>query len=352
MKTTTLLAAAIAPFLLAGCLGDPVEPKIKTAYVAIIVNNGAGRDGSVNYYFEDDGSIDKTPFNYRINATYRSIQMLNDRLGLVTNDDDAIVSFDIMGRILGSPKTDNIETPRFMAATANNIFVSNWGEETGEGEYNSSFVSVFNQYDYSFRKKLPCGSQPEGVLAYKDRLFVATAAGVEVFNTVSSDFIPESTITASSLTGNAKRFVVDTLENVWVSYANGGLLCFNPASRAIVHELSGVPVDAETGMIAVNKNGRKVISYTNTPEEKVVAIDISTGEQTDLINLSSDALVAWSYPITALGVSPFTGDIFVARTAPNGESTLLVYDETGKAKSETKTGIHTGHITFFGISYY
>ncbi|MDR2359643.1 MAG: hypothetical protein LBD87_07610 [Prevotellaceae bacterium] len=345
MKTTNILAAAIAAtsFLFTGCLGDPVEPEVKSAYVAVVVNNGNGQNGSVNYYFENDGSMIKDPFDYSYNATYRSIQMVGDRLCLVTNDKDAILYFDIMGRVLGSPRTDNLQTPRFATATTNYTFVSNWGEETG-GSYQSSYITVFNKSDYSFYKKLPCGSQAEGIVAYKDRLFVATGEGVEVFSTLNTDFVLEGAIHASTLTGNAKHFVADSLGFMWVSYANGGLLHFDPSSRRIIRELPNVPVDAETGFIAITKDGKKVISYANTPQATVVATDILTGEQT--------VLIEGNYNITALGVSPFTNDILIADTASGGESTFMAFDETGHKKGEINTGTHTGYITFFGYYYY
>ncbi|MDR3350588.1 MAG: hypothetical protein LBN98_02925 [Prevotellaceae bacterium] len=345
MKTTTILAAVLMPFLFAGCLGNPVEPEAKTAYVAVIVNNGDDHNGSVNYYYEADGSMIKEPLAYKRNATYRSIQMLTDRLGLVTNDEDAVLSFDILGNLLGTPKTDNLKTPRFIAATPNYIFVSNWGEETGEGEYNNSYVTVFDKSDNSYHKKLSCGSQPEGIIACKDRLFVATKEGVEVFSTLNADFIKEpAAITASTLTGNARHFAIDSLGYVWVSYANGGLLRFDPSSRIVLRELPDVPVDEKTGFIAITKNGKKVISYTNTPAATVVATDIFTGEQATLIE--------GNYNITALGVSPFTNDILIAHTAPGGESTLMVFNEAGLKKSEKSTGPHTGYMTFFGYYYY
>ncbi|MDR0582519.1 MAG: hypothetical protein LBG31_06120 [Prevotellaceae bacterium] len=346
MRTTNILTAAIAvaPFLLAGCLGDPVEQEVKSEYVAVIVNNGDDKNGSVDYYYENDGSVVKNPFGYSYNATYRSIQMVGDRLCLVTNDNDAILTFDIMGRVLGTPKTGDIKTPRFATATQSYVFVSNWGEETGNGDYQSSFITVLDKYDYSFYKKLSCGSQAEGIIAYKDRLFVATGEGVEVFSTLTTDFVREATISASALTGHAKHFVVDSLDNIWVSYANGGLLCFDPTSRAIIRTLPDVPVDAETGFIAITKDGKKIISYTNTPAATVVATDILTGEQTELIE--------GDYNITAFGVSPFTNDILIADTAPGGESTFMVFDETGHKKGQTSTGPYTGYISFFGYFYY
>lgn len=346
MKTTNILAAAMAitPFLFTGCLGDPVEQEVKSAYVAVIVNNGDDKNGSVNYYYENNGSVIKDPFGYSYSATYRSLQMVGDRLCLVTNDNDAILNFDIMGNLLGSPKTGNLETPRFAAATQSYLFVSNWGEETGNGDYQSSYVTVFDRYDYSFYKKLPCGSQAEGIIAYKDRLFVATGEGVEVFSTLTTDFVREATISTSALTGHAKHFVVDSLDNIWVSFADGGLLCFDPASRAVIRTLPDVPVDAETGFIAVTKDGKKIVSYANTSPATVVATDIVTGEQTELIE--------GNYNITAFGVSPFTNDILIAHTASGGESTFMVFDETGRKKGEINTGPHTGHISFFGYFYY
>lgn len=345
MKTTKILAAAIVAMLFfAGCLGDPVNPEAKASYIAVIVNNGNDKNGSVNYYNEESDKISLDPFEYKFNATYRSIQLVDDRLCLVTNDDDAIVLFDILGRQIGAKKTDNIATPRFITANTNYLFVSNWGAETG-GEYHNSFVSIFNKFDLSFVKKLDCGSKAEGVVAHKDRLFVATAAGVEVFNTLSADFLHEATLTASTLTGDAKRLVVDSLDNVWASYSGGGLLCINPTMRAIVREFPNVPVDAETGAITISKNG--IVSYgwmINPPVDIVVVTDLTTGEYTNLIQ--------GNYNITALGVSPFTDNIYIAHTPPNGESTLLVFDETGVKKSEKQTGVHTGHIAFFGYYYY
>jgi hypothetical protein len=345
MKTIKILTAAIVAIVFfAGCLGDPVTPEAQATYIAVIVNNGNNQNGSVNYYNEETDKISTEPFEYKLDATYRSIQLVDDRLCLVTNDPDAIVHFDVLGRIIGAPRTYNIETPRFLTATANYLFVSNWGAESGAGNYPNSFVSIFDKFDNSLVKKLDCGAKAEGIVAHKDRLFVATAAGVEVFNTQTSDFAREPTITASSLTGGAKQLLVDSLGNVWASYSGGGLLCIDPTSRTIVRELPNVPVDAETGAIAISKNGKKIISYVNSSPATVVVTDLATGNPTELIE--------GNYTITALGVSPFTDNIYIANTPSSGESTLLVFDERGTKKSEKQTGVHTGHITFFGYYYY
>jgi hypothetical protein len=350
MKAIKIFAAAIALFSFAGCLRDSVSPDAKIAYIAVIVNNGNDKNGSVHYYNEETDEIFTDPLTYNLNATYRSIQLLGDRLCLVTNDSDAFINFDIMGQMIGSPKTDNMTAPRFVTTNQNHFFVSNWGAESG-GEYNNSFVSVFDKWDYSFVKKLDCGSQAEGIVAYKDRLFVATADGVEIFNTLTTDFVKEPTITASSPQMNhAKRLVVDSLENMWVSFAGGGLLCIDPTSRTVVQEFPDVPVDAEIGAIALTKNGKKMISFfysdAASPRDgvTVAATDLATGEQTDLIE--------GNYIITALGVSPFTGNIYIANTPSGGESTLLVFDENGIKKSEKTTGLCTGYISFFGYYYY
>ena len=210
MKTIKILTAAIVALVFfAGCLGDPVTPEAKATYIAVIVNNGNDKNGSVNYYNEERDKIATEPFEYQLNATYRSIQLVDDRLCLVTNDDDAIVHFDVLGRMIGTARTNDVATPRFITDSPSYLFVSNWGAETG-GEYHDSFVSVFYKLDNSLIKKLDCGSKAEGVVTSKDRLFVATAAGVEVVN-MNTNFQHEATLIASTLTGDAKHLVVDSL---------------------------------------------------------------------------------------------------------------------------------------------
>jgi hypothetical protein len=346
MKKSKILLAA-APFLLAGCLGDPVEREVKTAFVAVVVNNGTGGNGSVNYYFEGDGILDKEPLSNKIEATYRSAQLLGEYLYVVTNEPDALLHYDIMGRQAGYPVANDIlKTPRFATADQSYLYVSNWGtKDEATGEYLNAHVTVLDRWGHSLRKTLDCGSGAEGILAYKDRLFVATKDSVEVFNISNESMGKEPSIKAASLTGHAKRFAVDSLGMVWVSYTGGGLLSFDPASSQILHEVSNVPVDSLTGAIAVTTDGKKIISYANSETDAVItATNISSGE--------IKVLVQEPYHITAIGVSPFTNDIFIAHTPSGGSaSTLIVFDENGVKKAEKEVGPNTGHITFFGYYY-
>jgi hypothetical protein len=345
MKKSKILVA-VAPFLLAGCLGDPVEREVKTAYVAVIVNNGTGGNGSVNYYYEGDGMLIKDPLNNNLDATYRSAQLLGEYLYVVTNEPDALLQYDIMGRPAGYPVSNDIlKTPRFATADQSYLYVSNWGtKDEATGEYQNANVTVLDKWGHSLYKTLDCGAGAEGILAYKDRLFVATKDSVEVFNISTGNMEKEPAIKAS-LTGQAKRFAVDSLGMVWVSYTGGGLLSFDPASSQILHEVSNVPVDSLTGAIAVTKDRQKIISYANSETNAVIAAtDISTREMKKLVEVP--------YHITAIGVSPFTNDIFIAHTpSGGGNSTLIVFDETGVKKTEKEVGPNTGHITFFGYYY-
>ncbi len=359
MKTHKFLGLLFAgALLLAGCsLDDNTGGETPTAHVVMIVNEGnfSDRNGSINYYYEESGNLQANPLNMSLGALYQSIHVTPaGNLWVVTNNPDRLTLFNpSSGMATGVTITGQLETPRFMKSKGDYLFVTNWGtavDNNGWREYTNSYVAVYDVTDnYRLVKTLACGSDAEGLEIYGDKLYVATKAGVKVFDITTAAMPEITTIAATAFTGNAKQFVVDKNNKIWVSYTDGGLMCFNPATNAVEKEYPA-PVDAFSGAIAITKSGEKIVSNTvmydadyNLTGSALHLTDINAG--------TNDTLVKSTYNFYSIGVSPFTGNIFTADTRFDGNSTLLIYGEDGKKKGEKTAGVGTGRFTFLEVSY-
>jgi len=365
MKTTKFLVLLAAGMILfTSCFkNDPQETIFD--YVTIIVNEGnySDHNGSLIYYNEESGDIKREPLRtktgsaYSAGANYQSVALTaSGLLFLLTNEPDKVILFNLLsGEVTNVEITDSLKTPRFMSSYGNSLLVSNWGAPKVIGEwgpgipkygYPNSYVALYNAKDgFAFEKKIPCGSDAEGLIVYNNYLFVATAEGVKVFDLSQSPVQELPSITSIMFTGNAKHFVVDASWNVWVSYTDGGVLCFDPATRAVLKEYP-IKVDEFSGNITISKDGSKLITYATTYDANwnftgaaVYATDIATGTQTELFS--------GMYNIYSIGVNPHTGSIYTADTRFDANSTMIILDETGKELKRIESGVGTSRYAFF-----
>jgi len=366
MKKTTLLLVTIAGlFLLASCF-DNTPREEASEYVSVIVNEGnfSQKNGSINYYSEETGRLNLQPLGMELGATYQSAAITsNGLLWVLGNNPDKLVTFDaISGRTDMEIPNTQLKNPRFMEFYETYLFVSNWGDPVANGEwspgvpryeYPNSYVAVLNAADnFTLTKKLTCGYDAEGMKIYKNRLFVATKAGVEVFDITQASMPNVATIATTAFSGNAKQFVVDSSENLWVSYTDGGLLGFDPATYAILHTLPQIKLDDFSGNIAITKDGKKIISYATTYDAQwnpagaaIYATDLASGVQTEVLN--------GNYYLYGIGVSPFTGNIYTADTRFDANSELMIVDvDSNEIIARHTVGVGTSRFVFFAYRYY
>jgi hypothetical protein len=352
MKTNRIIGAiTVGTLLLSGCISHE-NPIIKTAVIAVVVNEGNGNNkyGTVDYYYENNGTIDLNVLGTFAAASLQSVAITaNGWLWVTANDPDKIEAFDaVTGRKMLDISNTHLSTPHQITAYENYLFVTNGGTPAGTPPtYPDSYVSVFSaSNNFSHVRQLPCGADAEGLLCYKNRLFVATGAGVKVFD-LSQASMPEDTTLASTIfTGSAKQLVVDASKKVWVSYTDGGLMGFDPETYHITGEYA-VPVDAATGAIALTKDGAKIISYATVQSPLKATIYVT--------NLTSGSTTEWeagACNVRSIGVSPFTGNIFTADTNYEAGSTLLIFNESGVKQGEQTTGVGAKGYVFFSIDYY
>jgi sugar lactone lactonase YvrE len=354
MKTTLGLMTA-GLFLLAGCFPEQEPREYVYDYMAVIVNEGdtATRQGSIHYYDETTKQL-TNPLLMHIDGAYQSAAVTSGGyagyLWVVTNKADQITVFDATVGTLNTILQTRLKTPRFVGFYERYLLVTNRGDAVRNGgtvEYPRSYVSVYDlSSNLLHRDTLACGADAEGLLVHKDRLFVATRNGVKIFDLTQSSMPLVDSVISTKYTGKARQFVVDREDNVWVSYTDGGLMCFDPRDYTLKREYDA-PVDPESGAIAITKDSTAILSYsvtgTSPKEATIYRTDLATGDRT--------SKVIGPYNVCSIGVSR-KGNVFTADTKLSGKSTLLVFDETLTKIDERETGAGTKGFSFFvAVSY-
>jgi hypothetical protein len=239
----------------------------------------------------------------------------------------------------------HLATPRYITYDDTYCYITNWGpgQDAGGGWYTypNSYVLVADRWTRDAVKKIPCGSDAEGIISTGNKLYVATGEGVTVINKTFGTVV--DTIVAPTFTGGAKHFVVDGYNQLWASYPGSGLLKINLQTDAAIEEIT-IPVDWQ-GQIAINAEAGKIYTYeaqyTSPKVSKIYELDIATKTQKEF------ATGIWFYSI---GVSPATGNVYTAEVNNfSSNSELRVYNASGTLQDSQQTGVGTCDFKFFSI---
>ncbi|GHT65886.1 hypothetical protein FACS189452_00810 [Bacteroidia bacterium] len=351
-----LLPALIA----AGCIGESESRLWKTDVVAVVVNEGnaAAKDGSINFYYEAYDSLLMNPIkNDAIQASIQSVAFTNGgALWFVCNNPDKIMVFDIeTGNYSPTAIKDSLRNPRYLAIYSDsyslsyNLFVTNKGAAAGDGSFPDSYVLVYDLVSNSTfapTKRLSCGADAEGIVIVDGKIYVATGAGVKVFDVNNLANTP-TTLAYTSTWGAAKQFVLDSLNNLWVSYSGGKVQYIN-TQRVEAVSNKDIPLDALSGNITLTRSGKHIISFVN--EKDGAGADSVTIYRTDVTSGTASPIFTGKYNVRGINVNLFTGSIYVA-AEQDGTSTLLLIKENGELLHRKATGIGTKQFRFFTMTY-
>jgi hypothetical protein len=347
-----LLLAGICYLSACNFDSDPVEYTYDN--VALVVNQGnfSERNGTLSYYYETKGVIENNVIyatnNYDFGDIIQSVTISAEGNMFVIGS-SKIDAFDVVTKQVLATELfkDSLFDPRFMTMDDSYYYITNWGAAQGAGggwyTYPNSYVLVADRRTGDAVKKIPCGSDAEGIISKDSKLYVATGKGVTVINKTSGAVV--NTIVALTFTGGAKHFVVDSQDQLWASYPGNGLLKINPVTGAV--EEVPIPVDW-MGQIAINVAAGKIYTYKTTfdasytaQEAHIYELDIATKTHKDF------ATGTYFYSI---GVSPATGNVYTAEGNNfSSNSELLVYSADGTEVNRKTAGEGTCDFKFFSI---
>jgi len=325
------------------CKGDEKDNKesnsSSTNYTCIILNQGnySEANGSIST-IDEKGNITNQMYKYVNAYSLASIieSGLIDRgkLILICNNEDKIEVLNINDfKTLFTIK--GIVTPRYGTIADGSLFVTSvpdWNKQEG-------YVYKINMSAAKIDTFIKLDGQPEGIITQNGKVVVGEGSKVKVINPTTLSI--EKVVKGPSAL-SAKHFTKDKDNNVWVSFvgydafynATGGIsqLNFNKDSIDNFAQLSNI---AGEGHLCTDPDKTKILYRTivgaYTPDEKsgISSYDIATKSEKEIV--SGDGFYGFN-------VDPKTGDIYTANI--NGwitNSTLLIYDAQGNAKSTDQT---------------
>ena len=351
-----LLIATIAVFSLSSCEKDPQGPDITFDQKVLIINQGNFTEHSASLSLFDENTMTITNRVYEtangisIGATIISGTISPQKEAyLVCNNPDKIDIVEASTGKLKSSITNSLASPRNMIFAGDKLYVTNWDYEYivndfGWWEYPNSYIAVYDAVTKAFIKKIPAGTDVEGIAMYGTRLFVAVKEGVRVFDASRVDYPVITTIRAEGVTGNAKHLVFDGSYKLWASFPEKGLVRIDPVNL-VVDRVVEVPVDSMDGYITADAKGNKIYTYKteydnnyNPSGASIFSLEVSTNSVSEVLSGTI---------FYGVGVSPATGNIFTAETSFSSNSLLKVAGSDGTIKTTASAGIGTSRYLFF-----
>lgn len=351
------LLVAIATLSIISCSKEIPVDIITFDKKVLVLNQGnfTEHSASLSLYDEVTGTMQnrvyETANGVSIGATIVSAAISPTKEAyLVCNNPDKIEIIDPQtAKTASTPITSALESPRNTIITNNRIYVSNWGYEysvlpSGFWEYNKSYIAVYDLATKALIKKVPAGTDAEGMVIFGNRLFVAVKEGVRVFDISNDNFSTIATVRPAGVTGAAKHLVFDGSAMIWASFPDKGIVRIDPV-YLFVNNVVEVPVDYMDGYITTDAYGTQIYTYNTTfnasymPEEASI---YTVNSQNGTVR----KLFTGTY-FYGLGVSPSTGNIFTAEVSFTSNSLMKVVGADGNLKSSAPAGVGTFRYMFF-----
>lgn len=307
-------------------------------YACIVLNQGnySESNGSVSI-LDEAGAITNHVYTdangYALASIIESGFIDNGRLILICNNEDKIEvlnksNFKKISTIKG------IVTPRYGVVVNNYLFVTSvpdWNLSEGyvyKVDLAAAKIDTFVKLD----------GQPEGIIAQNGKIVVGEGSNVKVINPNTLEI--EKKVKGPSYY-SVKHFTKDSNNNVWVSYvgydaswnAVGGISQLN-FSKDSIDNYTQLTNMAGEGHLSVNPAKSEILyrtvtgAYTADEKSGIGSFNIASKTQKEVVS---------GLGFYGFNVDPKNGDIYTANI--NGwitNSTLLIYDAQGKAKSTDK----------------
>lgn len=351
-----LLLAIFATLFITSCEKEPSGPEITFDQKVLIINEGNFTEHSASLSLFDEKTMSITNRVYETaNGISIGASIVSGTISpakeayLVCNNPDKIDIVDATTGKLKSTITNSLASPRNMIFAGDRLFVTNWDydhvvNDFGWWEFNKSYIAVYNATTGAFIKKIPAGTDAEGIAMLGTRLFVAVKEGVRVFDISREDYPVITTIRAQGVTGGAKHLIFDNTYKLWASFPDKGIVRIDP-TNLIADKVVEVPVDYMGGFITTGGNGSKIYTFTTIYDNNYNAVSASIYSVEAVSGNVTEVLKGTNF--YGVGVSPSTGNIFTAETNFASNSLLKVAGPDGTVKTTASAGIGTSRYLFF-----
>lgn len=350
--TTTLIVVSLF-----SCIEKADQIEVVRDGKVLVINQGnySEQSASISLYDETTKQIQnrvyETANGISIGATIVSGAIGADKEAiLVCNNPDKIIFIDAKtGKDKGTTIIEGLASPRNVVVTSDLIYVTNWDYDhvvnsMGFWEFNKSYIAVYNAVTKALVKKIPAGTDAEGLLLYGNKLFVAVKEGVRVFDVSKADMPVLATIRDAGTTGSAKHLTFDRTLKIWASFPEKGVVQIDPSTLS-VSAVVPVPVDFMDGYITRDATGSNILSYYSALDADYKPVKASIYK----VNVQTKTVYTF-YEGTyfyGVGASPFTGDIFTAEASFTSNSVLKVVAPDGTLRNSATAGIGTCRYLFF-----
>ncbi len=324
------------------CKDDEEENKesneSSTDYTCIILNQGNYNDasGSIST-IDENGEVTNQVYKYANAYSLASIIesgfIDRGKLILICNNEDKIEIVNA-GDFKRISTIKGIITPRYGAVADGYLFVTSvpdWNQLEGRVykiDLAAAKIDTFLKLD----------NQPEGIINWNGKIVVGEGNKVKLINPTS--FTVEKTVKLPAAL-SAKHFTKDSDNKVWVSIigydknytAQGGIsqLDFSKDSVDNYTQLENI---AGEGHLCTNPDKTEILyrtvvgAYTSNEKSGISSYDIASKSEKEIVS---------GYGFYGFNVDPKTGDIYTANINGWINSTLLIYDAQGNAKSTDQT---------------
>jgi hypothetical protein len=347
MKNNTLtwarlvaLIAFVAGF--ASCDSDsdnePITPQTNSVWV---VNQGNFGDiGSLDVYYPDSNryvsGVYQAANGEALPGIIESFTWLNNEEGvLVTNLVDALIfvneEIEEQDRIVDA---ERLTTPRYVATSSNNLYVSVWGPFTNPtaGDYSlkESTIAVFDVDTRTFSQEVSVDGAPEKLELVGDNLWIAPrsydAGIIRILNT--STLLVDEEITFNEA---VTQMVAGTANDIWVVSGNK-VLEYNGLTTQKISEYS--LSSGQIKDIQLTKNSLYA-SVTNDGGSTMSVVEI------DLQSQSAEATTLFTREaFDIFYVDKANEQVYVGSSPINAPGTLTKLSWAGAELATYPTGIY------------
>jgi hypothetical protein len=192
--------------------GDEVPPG-KYEHGGFVVNEGTFGSGNASVSFIDfktdtiHNEIFYTENQRPVGDVLQTVFLHDDLAYLVVNESDKVEVVHISD-FREKATITGLNGPRYMAASGNKGYISQWGE--------GGSVAVVDLATHEVKKIIPAGTGPEGILAIGNTIWVANGGGWAVDSTLMIiDTATDEIIHTLTVGYNPKEMVTDSREDVW-----------------------------------------------------------------------------------------------------------------------------------------
>lgn len=337
------VAASLLVINFNSCKDDEEENKKSNGasadYTCIVLNQGNYNDASGSISTIDkNGEVTNQVYKYAnaypLASIIESGFIDRGKLILICNNEDKIEVLNISDfKTLFTIK--GIVTPRYGTVADGALFVTSvpdWNNQEG-------FVYKINLSAAKIDTFIKLDGQPEGIITQNGKIVVGEGNKVKVINPTT--LAVEKVVKGPGFL-SAKHFTKDKDNNVWASFvgydasynATGGISKLN-FSKDSVDNFAQLSNIAGEGHLCTNPDKTEILyrtivgAYTEDEKSGISSYDIDSKSEKEIV--SGDGFYGFN-------VDPENGDIYTANI--NGwrtNSTLLIYDAQGNAKSTEQT---------------